>query len=160
MKTKTTNGKAHVRTIPELAERLGRTFQHLYALERDNRFKKTTHGYHVENIRKILAQKTGISGAREEALNWDIEYRKWKAKKAKREYAEAVGVLVNKNQATAETIKRETEFVRALRRLPFDLPPRLHQQPFEEYGPIIDRAVSEILESIVQGLQPPPPRPR
>ena len=148
----TTNGKMFVKTIPRLAHALGRTHQALYRLEKAGRFARTTRGYHIEKIRKCLIQNGESPTEKEEAAKWDLEFRKWKALKAKMEYAEARGFLTNKADAIKEQVRREAEFVRAVRRLRFDLPPKLHGVPIDEWPNIIDLAGTEMLATIVKHL--------
>ena len=148
----TTNGKAHVSTIPELGRVLGLTTQHLYALQKHGRIQRGARGYHVENIKKLLTQRKGASGEREESAKWDKEFRKWRALKVKMEYAEARGFLTNKTDAVQETIRRESEIVRGLRQLQFTLPPKIHNQPYEHWPSIIDQAATEVLESVVNKI--------
>ena len=136
-----TNGKMFVKTIPLLARALGRTYQALYRLEKEGRFARTMRGYHIEKIRKSLLTHNGENlPEKEEAAKWDLEFRKWKALKAKMEYAEARGLLTNRANAIKEQVRREGEFVRAVRRLRFDLPPKLHGVPIDEWPNIIDQA--------------------
>ncbi len=92
---------------------------------------------------------------KEEAAKWDLEFRKWKALRAKMEYAEARSVLTNKAEAVKEQVRREAEFVRAVRRWRFDLPPKLHGVPIKEWPNIIDQAGTEMLATIVTRLTKP-----
>jgi len=148
-----TNGKMFAKTIPILAQALGRSFQSLYYLEKLGRFTHTTRGYHIEKIRKSLLTHNGENlPEKEEAAKWDLEFRKWKALKAKMEYAEARGILTNKADAIKEQVRREAEFVRAVRRLRFALPPKLHRVPIDEWPNIIDQAGTELLATLVKRL--------
>ena len=148
-----TNGKMFAKTIPILAQALGRSFQHLYRLEKQGIFAHTTRGYHIEKIRKSLLTHNGQNHTeKDEAAKWDLEFRKWKALKAKMEYAEARGFLTNRANAIKEQVRREAEFVRAVRRLRFDLPPKLHGVPIDEWPNIIDQAGTEMLATIVRRL--------
>jgi len=138
---------------PMLAQALGRTYQGLYALERQGRFRRSSKGYHIEKIRKGLLTHHGENlPEKEEAAKWDLEFRKWKALKAKMEYAEARGILTNRADAIKEQVRREAEFVRAVRRLRFALPPKLHGVPIDEWPNIIDQAGMEMLATLVKRL--------
>ena len=147
-----TNGKMFAKTIPMLAQALGRSFQPLYRLEKLGRFERSSKGYHIEKIRKCLIHNGESPTEKEEAAKWDLEFRKWKALKAKMEYVEARGFLTNKAEAIKEQVRREAEFVRAVRRLRFDLPPKLHGVAIDEWPNIIDQAGTEILATIVKRL--------
>lgn len=150
--------RAYVGTINELSKVLGNTHQHLYRREKAGDFKREKRGYHVETIRKaLLLPGSQLNGhdlnTREEAQKWEKEYRKWRALKAKREYAESIDVLIDKNKAISEMVRRETQFVRELKRLQFSLPPKLKNVAYELWPGIIDQSIAEALRGIIEHLE-------
>ena len=146
-------------SIMALAAALERNYQGVYKLEKAGRFKREARGYHIEKIREKLAtgtaQAAGVGGDSDDddsIRTWDRLYRKWRSKKAQIEYEELSGQLVDKSLVQREQLRRETTFVREVRRLQFILPARLHNQPLEEWPALIDQAASECLSTIVRTL--------
>ena len=70
--------------------------------------------------------------------------------RARLECAVAQGVLINKVEAIKAQVRKESDFVRAVRRLRFDLPPKLHNVPFEKWPDIIDQVGTEVLATIIK----------
>jgi len=164
-KIKDTNGTSepkkpedheHVKTIMELGRKLNRTYQYLYKREKEGSIKREALGYDVEKIRATLEghgeQTNGNLSTKSEAAKWDSEYKKWRARTARMEYAEARGVLTNRADSIKEVVRRESEIVRGLRRMQFDLPPKLHNMPYELWPGIIDGVATEVLDGIVKRI--------
>ena len=140
--------KVYAKNIPELAEALGRSHPRLYRLEQAGRFHREAKGYDIEKIGEMLTTKPDISPEKMEAAKWDNEYKKWRALKGKLELAKAKGLLINRAEAVRAQVRKESEFVRAVQRLRFELPPKLHGLPYGEWPDIIDQAGTEVLATI------------
>ncbi len=144
--------KVFVKNIPALSQALGRSHPRLYRLEQEGKFHCGAKGYDVEEIRESLATNPDPSPEKLEAQKWDDCYRKFKALRMQMEFAVAKGILINKADVIKAQVRKESDFVRALRRLRFDLPPKLHQMLYEEWPGIVDQASREILATLGKRL--------
>ena len=150
------NENGTVKTIKALAEILGVSRPTIYKMKSEGMRIEPDGTYDPERIMEwrgaktaaqVKADQTGGNGDVSEKVQWETEFRKWRAKLGEVAYRKEIGELIPKADVEALLVDRATEFKKALLGRGRRLSLRLAHKDAQQCQSLLDADSLQILET-------------